>query len=72
VYLFTVDYFDDGLKVQNIMLVALKSVKKPIFENKNLELNEYLKHLWHREIKTDIPILTDDYAPVDNYILKVI
>ncbi|MBM4136858.1 MAG: spermidine synthase [Nitrospira sp.] len=71
-YLFPVNDFREGSLVQNIMLIALKSKKKPSFENSNPELNEYLKHLWTKEIKKDIPILTDNYAPVDNYIIKII
>ena len=72
VYLFPVDEFNNGSRVQNIMMIALKSEQKPFFENSDPELNEYLKHLWTKEIKNDIPILTDDYAPVDNYIMKII
>lgn len=72
VYLFPVKDVNDGLLVQNIMLVALKTKQKPTFKSNDPELNDYLKHLWKREIKKDIPLLTDDYAPVDNYIVKII
>lgn len=72
VYLFPVNEFNDGSKVQNIMLIALKSKQKPAFRNNDPELNKYLQHFWQTEIKEDIPILTDDYAPVDNYLMKII
>ncbi|MBM4146500.1 MAG: spermidine synthase [Nitrospira sp.] len=72
VYLFPVKDFHDGLLVQNIMLVAIKSDQKPSFRNSDPELNGYLQHLWKTEIKKDVPILTDDYAPVDNYMMKII
>jgi len=71
VYLFPVRDHGNGLCVQNIILVALKSKKNPIFKNDAQNLNEYLQHLWDKEVKTDMPILTDDYAPVENYILKI-
>jgi hypothetical protein len=35
-----------------------------------LTLNWYLNHLWKREIESSLPLLTDDYAPVDYYISK--
>jgi len=67
VYLFPVTYPEDGAYVQNILLVAIKSDKPPLFESEDPELNEYLKHRWLKEVKNDLPILTDDYAPVDYY-----
>lgn len=72
VYLFPVMKPENGGMVQNIILVALKSDKEPIFSSVDLELDQYLKHLWKGNINTDIPILTDDFAPVDYYINKVL
>lgn len=72
VYLFPVKEPDDEDEVQNIILVALKSEQNQAFNNTDLELNEYLQHLWKKEIDTDKPVLTDDYAPVDYYISKTI
>lgn len=72
VYLFPVNDLNDSSLVQNIMLVAIKSKQKPAFINNDPELNKYLQHLWKTEIKKDVPVLTDDYAPVDNYIMKII
>lgn len=72
VYLFPVENASDGFKVQNIMLVALKSTKEPSFKSEDAELNQYLEHRWNKEIKMDMPILTDDYAPVDYYITKLL
>jgi spermidine synthase len=71
VYLFLVRNKEEGDWVQNIMLVALKSEEKPVFENNDAELQEYLSRLWTKEIKNDTPILTDDFAPVDNYLAKI-
>ncbi len=74
VYLFPVRAPNDGSKRQNVMLVALKSeVEQPeLFSNADPTLNEYLQHLWKKEIVNDTPILTDDHAPVDYYISKAI
>ena len=58
--------------MQNIMLVALKSEKKPFFRDIDPELDRLLQHLWTKEIKTDLPVLTDDFAPVDQYMMSII
>jgi spermidine synthase len=85
-YLFPVLHYQDGNPssndsassggngdvVQNIMLVALKSQTQPTFISTDLQLNEYLQHFWQKEIPNDVPILTDDYAPVDYYINKLL
>lgn len=72
VYIFPVRNKNDWNEVQNIILVALKSDKKPDFYSSDLTLNSYLDHLRKKEIISDLPILTDDYAPVDYYINKTI
>lgn len=72
VYLFPVNTPKDGNSLQNIMLVALKSDEVPSFTNSDHELNRYLSHVWTKEIPQDMPVLTDDYAPVDHYIMKTI
>lgn len=72
VYLFPVGNSEDGKKVQNIILVALKSSDVPNFQTSDSEISGYLDHLWKKDIDPDVPILTDDYAPVDYYINKII
>jgi spermidine synthase len=72
VYLFPVKEMSNGNKVQNIILVALKSEKDQPFNDPDPELNECLGHLWKNKINLDMPILTDDYAPVDYYMSKLI
>ena len=72
VYLFPVTGPDNGDSVQNVILVALKSEKDIVFKSANLEINEYLRHLWKKTVDADTPILTDDFAPVDYYISKTI
>ncbi len=56
---------------QNIMIVALKTKKLPEWQNENKEINSYLKNLWTKEFPNNLPVLTDDYAPVDQYIMKL-
>lgn len=68
VYVFPVQKSTDGNEFQNLMIVALKGEKLPTFESADKELNEYLANIWKKEIANDMPILTDDYAPVDNYL----
>lgn len=72
VYLFPVGNPEDGSDVQNVMLVALKDTAVPSFHNPDPELKRYLSHRWTKQIPDDMPILTDDHAPVDTYMLKVI
>lgn len=72
VYLFPVLDSKDAYKVQNIALVALKSIEKPNFESENAEIEGYLSHLWTKEVPNDILILTDDFAPVDQYMVDVV
>lgn len=67
VYLFPVQRKTEGETLQNIILVALKSEKKPEFINEDEKLQEYLDHLWREEVTADVPILTDNYAPVEDY-----
>jgi spermidine synthase len=71
VYLFPVSDPDDPKEWQNILLVALKSDKVPNFTSPDPELNEMLSHRWEEPVKNDLPILSDEYAPVDRYITLV-
>ncbi len=73
VYLFPVGDAVHGTVTQNIMLVALKTDKRPeMFSQDYPELNAYLQHLWKKEVEADMPVLTDDFAPVDNYMSRAI
>jgi spermidine synthase len=72
VYLFAVYYPNDGEKVQNIILVAVKSREEPVFKSDEKEIDDFLKNIWEFNVDEDIPILTDDYAPVDYFINKTI
>ncbi len=71
VYLFKVQNVDPS-KTQNLILVATKSDKMIKFSSQDKEIQKYLDNLRIDRIVNDMPILTDDYAPVDYYISKTI
>jgi len=71
VYLFPVRDSNNRHEIQNIILVALKSNELQYFNNADAQLNDYLQHLYSNDIGTDVPILTDNFAPVDYYINKI-
>lgn len=68
VFVFPVWNENDWQNLQNIILIALKSEEKPSFTSTDLTINNYLKHLRKLPIDLSMPLLTDDYAPVDYYI----
>ncbi len=67
VYLFTITQKGEGTTVRNMMLVGIKGDTKPEFVSNNPEFNDYLSFLWTKKITDDVPILTDDFAPVEQY-----
>lgn len=70
VFVFKIHPDRPATEVQNILLVALKSTNRPALVNDDPELQAYLNQLWKKPITADLPILTDDYAPVDQYVLN--
>lgn len=76
VYVFPIRSVDleNSDKAQNIVLVATKkrvNIEQILKDNENGPIAELLAHMWKYEIKTDdLPILTDDYAPVNFYTSK--
>ncbi|MBU2649541.1 MAG: fused MFS/spermidine synthase [Bacteroidetes bacterium] len=70
VYLFKAieGYQED--QMQSIILIALKSKLQPTFRSDNAELDAYLKTLVSLQIEDGIPVLTDEYAPVDYFALQ--
>lgn len=72
VYVFAITEPQNGAKVQNLMLVAVKSDKVPQFFSRDRETNRRLERLWLDEIPRDVPVLTDEFAPVERYILPAL
>lgn len=72
VYVLPVQDVENGEEFQNVMIVALKSNKPVSWKSPNQQMAKYLEHVWQKEIADDMPILTDNYAPVDKYLNKKI
>ena len=70
VYIFPVRTTEHGQILQNVLLVALKKpLTKPLISD-DREIQLYLDHLWSKPIPEDMPLLTDEFAPVDQYMMK--
>jgi len=67
VYIFPMTHPFDPNRVQNIMIAALKTEKPAVFSSDNKEFNAYLQHVWKQPLAADVPILTDDHAPIEYY-----
>jgi spermidine synthase len=72
VYVFAVMDPSDVQLVQSTILVALKSDTKPVWEDKDTEIEGYLHNDVTDRISASLPVLTDEYAPVDYYMNKAI
>ena len=72
VYLFLVDNAYSGEEVQSVMIAALKATKDVSFKNEDPVLNEFLRHLWKKDVEKEIALLTDDYAPVEYLVGKAV
>jgi len=68
VYIFKMDNPKKEDEIQNLILIALKTDKKFDFKSSDKYLNKMLKGLYRGELNTSLPILTDNYAPVDYYV----
>jgi predicted membrane-bound spermidine synthase len=52
---------------QNINLVAIKSDQPQSLTSENPEFSTCLKNFWRENIADDIPLLSDDFAPIEAY-----
>jgi len=70
---FLVGNRDDPADFQNIMLVAFKSPAAPLFTSPDAELQAMLDARYEPGPPRpgDPPVLTDDFAPVDHYLLSL-
>ncbi len=64
---------DDPTSPQNIILAAFKSSAPPLLESANPDHAALLaqRYLPPAALPTDPPVLTDDFAPVDHYLLDL-
>lgn len=70
VYIIPVSQPQNDTAVQNVILVATKNEIKTSSENP--EMQKYLSHIWTKELSGDSKILTDDYAPVEQYEIETL
>jgi spermidine synthase len=72
VFVFAVMDPGDLQMVQSTLLIALKSGIIPSWESADAELAAYLQHEVTGLISSGLPVLTDEFAPVDYYTNKAI
>jgi len=67
VYLFKVNAdYNDG-QLQNLIIIACKNENAAPLTSDNAEMSALLKHLYTKDINSEIETLTDDLAPVEYY-----
>lgn len=70
VEVFPIQFPQNGISIQNIMIVASKNPL--LFASEKPELRNYLATRWVGEIPHDVPLLTDNYAPIEYYALEIL
>jgi spermidine synthase len=55
-------------RAQNNLIVARKSDAPFEFTSQDPEFAARLAQVWTKELPADVPVLTDDYAPVESYL----
>jgi len=71
VYVFRVYDTVAADQVQNIILLATKSDRQMDFKSDDVEMRRLLSNLYTKNISEDVPVLTDNYAPVESYLAKL-
>ena len=72
VLLFPVAEAKKADEVQNILLIASKATASIPQRSSNPETNKHLQNRWMGEITKDMPVLTDQYAPIDHSMVDVV
>lgn len=73
VHIFPVQFPDDAHAVQNVLIVARKKGDVPFSPGSpDPLLAGYLAHRWPGPVPRDVPVLTDDKAPVARYLGKIL
>lgn len=54
----------------NLIVVGFKNRNEPIWTSSDARIREYLSHRYTRQITDDAPVLTDDFAPVEVYLMR--
>ena len=61
---------DDPESVGNVIIAAFKNLAEPQWTSDDPAIATHLSRRWTRPIPMDVPILTDDYAPVEVYMMR--
>ena len=61
---------DDPESLGNVVMVAFKNPAEPAWTSDDPETTVRLTRRWTRPIAMDTPVLTDDYAPVEVYMMR--
>ncbi|MBU0546192.1 fused MFS/spermidine synthase [Patescibacteria group bacterium] len=72
VYALPVSNSKDGKNMQNIVIVAMKNAKIADPTDADNQTKYMLSHVWQNPVPNDVPILTDEFAPVDQYIMELL
>ncbi len=72
VYVFATDPAAAPENVSNYVLAALKSTQVPQWSDADPQLDAYLKTRVDQNVEGGMPVLTDDYAPLEKYALDTI
>jgi spermidine synthase len=54
----------------NVVIVAFKSAAEPRWSSDDPDMMARLSHRWTRQVAVDKPVLTDDFAPVEVYLMR--
>jgi hypothetical protein len=65
-------YHENASLIQNIILVAAKNPASLNFETNSAEYTSFLAKRRYLDIPEDTKVLTDDFAPVDYYVGKML
>jgi hypothetical protein len=71
VQLFGVRQAKNGYGIQNLILIAMKQPRTD-WKSDYPEFIDELANRWTQPISDDLPVLTDDFAPTENYLLKLL
>lgn len=71
VYLFQVKNDFSYDKIQNVILVASKNQGRTELKSDDENFQRMLLDIYDKDIELDLPVLTDDYAPVDFYMMGI-
>ena len=72
VLVFPVKSLENTSEVQNIMLVGLNSATVPDFSKASADARQYINHQFTPLSSGSALVLTDDYAPVENYVAELV